>query len=388
MTPSDIVYLDYAATTPIDPRVVEHMQAFMGIDGNFANPSAVHVAGRRAADAVASSAQQLADLINGVPDRLLWTSGATESNNLAITGVARQRAHRGRHLITMSIEHKAVTDVFRYLEKQGFDVTWLAPAADGQLDVAQLADAIRDDTQLVSIMNVNNETGVLQDIVAIGQVCRERGVLYHVDAAQAIGKSPFDVSTLPVDLVSMTAHKMYGPKGVGALYLADRPDVQIEPLLYGGGQQRRLRPGTLPVHLIAGYGCAAEISASSISADLAHTRALRARLWDGLRQVEGVTLNGHDTQHYPGILNVGVRGIEGESLLLALEPVCVATGSACNSHNQEPSSVLRALGRSDAEAQSALRLSFGRMTTEADIDFAVDAYARAVARLRSIAPAA
>ena len=382
----DIVYLDYAATTPVEPRVVEHMTQYMTSDGVFANPSAIHVAGRLASEVVDTSANQVAALLNGDPARLIWTSGATEANNLAILGAARQRAHRGKHLVTMQTEHKAVTDVFRHLEKSGFDVTWLSPRTDGLLDIGELAVSIRDETQLVSIMHVNNETGVMQDIASIGELCRERGVLYHVDAAQAVGKLPFDVTALPVDLVSLTAHKMYGPKGIGALYMADRPDVQIEPLIYGGGQQRRLRPGTLPVHLIAGFGFAAEMAAASIDDDLRKTRQLRERLWQGLCKVPGVELNGHESQHYPGILNVGVDDIEGESLLLALEPLCVATGSACNSRNQEPSYVLRALGRSDHEAQSAIRFSFGRMTTESDIDIAIERYGSAVARLRSIAP--
>ncbi|MDX1507758.1 MAG: aminotransferase class V-fold PLP-dependent enzyme, partial [Woeseiaceae bacterium] len=286
----------------------------------------------------------------------------------------------------MSTEHKAVTDVFRHLEKSGFEVSWLDPGPDGVLDLQQLSAAIRDDTQLVSVMYVNNETGVIQDIAAIGDVCRERGVLYHVDAAQALGKLPIDVCALPVDLVSLTAHKMHGPKGVGALYVADRPHVQLEPVMYGGGQQRRLRPGTLPVHLIAGFGCAADIAATTMQDDLVRTASLRDQLWQGLQQVDGVVLNGHETQHYPGILNVGVGDIEGESLLLAMEPVCVATGSACNSRNQEPSYVLRALGRSDLQAQSAIRFSFGRMTTGAEIEFAIERYSRAVARLRELAP--
>lgn len=382
----DIVYLDYAATTPVEPRVVEHMANFMTGDGVFANPSAIHIAGRRASDAVGAAANQVAALLNGDPARIVWTSGATEANNLAIVGAARQRAHRGKHLVTIRTEHKAVTDVFRHLEKNGYEVTWLDPEADGQLDLQRLADAIREDTQLVSVMYVNNETGVIQDIESIGKLCREHGALYHVDAAQAIGKLPFDVSALPVDLVSLTAHKMHGPKGIGALYLADRPEVQIEPVLHGGGQQRRLRPGTLPVHLIAGFGCAAEIAAASMNDDFKKTAQLRERLWQGISKMDGVYLNGHDARHYPGILNVGVDDIEGESLLLALEPLCVATGSACNSRNQEPSYVLRALGRSDDEAQSAIRFSFGRMTTEADIDFAIDRYTHAVERLRALAP--
>jgi cysteine desulfurase len=288
----------------------------------------------------------------------------------------------------MLTEHKAVTDVFRALERQSFEVTWLRPEENGVLDIDALQAAIRADTQLVSIMHVNNETGVRQDIASIAECCRANGVLLHVDAAQSVGKLPLNLSTLPIDLVSMTAHKLYGPKGVGALYVARRPDLHLEPLLFGGGQQRRLRPGTLPVPLIAGFGCAAEIAATSMSDDLAHLSRLRERLWTGIRDVPGVQLNGAYEQSYPGLLNVSVADIEGESLLLALEPLCVATGSACNAQNQEPSSVLRALGRSDAEAQSAIRFSLGRPTTTAEIDIAITQYRQAVNALRALAPEA
>ena len=386
--PGDLIYLDYAATTPVEPRVVDVMSGLLTADGDFANPSAIHPAGRRSSAHVARAAAQLAALINCDPARLVWTSGATESDNLAIIGAARARAHRGRHLVTMLTEHKAVTDVFRALEKQGFDVSWLGPDGNGVLDVAELEAAIRDETQLVSIMHVNNETGATQDIAAIGEICRRRQVLYHVDAAQSVGKLPFDTHELPVDLVSMTAHKMYGPKGVGALYIADRPGCHVEPLFFGGAQQRRLRPGTLPVHLIVGFGAAAEIAASSMAGDLKHLTFLRDRLWAGIRQVPGISRNGDSGNTFPGLLNVGVEGIEGESLLLALEPLCVATGSACNSQNQEPSYVLRALGRSDLEAQSAIRFSLGRPTTAAEVDAAIGLYTGAVAKLRQIAPGA
>jgi cysteine desulfurase len=317
---------------------------------------------------------------------LVWTSGATESNNLAILGAARQRQHRGRHMITMPTEHKAVVDVFRALERQEFDVTWLDPDPNGVLDVAVLEAAIRDDTQLVSIMHVNNETGAQQDIERIGECCRERDVLLHVDAAQSVGKLPVDFSNLAVDLASMTAHKLYGPKGVGALYIADRPGVHIEPIMFGGGQQQRLRPGTLAVPLIAGFGQAAEIANERLLDDLEHLATLRSRLWDGIRDVPGVQLNGDLATSYPGLLNVSVEDVEGESLLLALEPLCVATGSACNSQNQDPSYVLRALGRSDSEAQSAIRFSLGRPTSTADVDYAIRQYQNAVAKLRAIAP--
>ncbi len=381
-----LVYLDYAATTPVDPRVVDTMLALLGEDADFANPSAIHAAGRRSGEHVDKAASQLASLLNTQPDRLVWTSGATESNNLAILGAARQRQHRGRHMITMPTEHKAVVDVFRALERQEFDVTWLDPDPNGVLDVAVLEAAIRDDTQLVSIMHVNNETGAQQDIERIGECCRERDVLLHVDAAQSVGKLPVDFSNLAVDLASMTAHKLYGPKGVGALYIADRPGVHIEPIMFGGGQQQRLRPGTLAVPLIAGFGQAAEIANERLLDDLEHLATLRSRLWDGVRDVPGVQLNGDLATSYPGLLNVSVEDVEGESLLLALEPLCVATGSACNSQNQDPSYVLRALGRSDSEAQSAIRFSLGRPTSTADVDYAIRQYQNAVAKLRAIAP--
>ena len=362
------------------------MTAHLTTDGIFANPSAIHIAGRAAGEVVERAARELSALLNCKPGELVWTSGATESNNLAIAGAARYRESRGKHLITLSTEHKAVCDVFRALEKQGFDVTWLQPKENGRLHIGEFEAALRDDTQLVSIMPVNNETGVLQNIEAIGALCRERDALFHVDAAQAIGKMPFDLGELPVDLVSMTAHKIYGPKGIGALYIADRPGCHVEPLLYGGGQQGRIRPGTLPVQLIAAFGLAADIALGSMDKDLLHLQFLNDRLWAGLSAVSGISRNGSADHAFPGILNVSIDDIEGESLFLALEPLCVATGSACNSHNQEPSYVLRALGRSDALAQSAIRFSFGRATTEKEIDFAVQRYRDAVAHLRKIAP--
>jgi cysteine desulfurase len=385
-TPDELIYLDYSATTPLDEAVAQTMLELQGVGGDFANPSAIHPAGRRSSTHIARAAARLAALLNTSPRQLIWTSGATESNNLAIQGAAQQRAHRGRHLVTMPTEHKAVTDVFRALESRGFEVTWLAPDRRGRLDPAELSAALRDDTQLVSIMHVNNETGVIQDIEQLGKICRERNVLLHVDAAQSVGKLPIDLSRLGVDLLSMTAHKMYGPKGVGALYIADRPEVHIEPLLFGGGQQRRLRPGTLPVPLIAGFGHAAAIAAGRMQDDAAQLAKLRDRLWQGIRDVPGIRVNGDLEGSWPGLLNVSVADIEGESLLLALEPLCVATGSACNSTNKEPSYVLRALGLSDAAAQSAIRFSLGRPTTPDEIDFAVRHYHRAVALLRELAP--
>lgn len=380
------VYLDYAATTPLDGQVADLLDRLQREPGSFANPSAMHLAGRRASELVTRAARQLAALVNCAPKRLVWTSGATESDNLAIIGAARYRKDDGRHLITMTTEHKAVTGAFRTLEKEGFDVTWLEPGPSGRLALERLDAAFRDDTQLVSIMYVNNETGVVQDIAAIGERCRDRGVLFHVDAAQGLGKLPLDLDRLPIDLASMTAHKIYGPKGIGALYIADRPRCHVEPLLFGGSQQSRIRPGTLPVPLIAAFGLAAEIAGEMMAADFEHVQSLHERLWAGLQPIAGVRMNGDPANTYPGILNVSVDGVEGESLLLALEPVCVATGSACNSQNQDPSYVLRALGLDDELAQSAVRFSFGRMTREDDIDFAIERYRAGVQHLRSLAP--
>jgi len=382
----DAVYLDFAATTPMDPRVADAMLECAGADGTFANPSSVHIAGRRAAAVVEEARAALASLMRTEPGRLTWTSGATESDNLAIRGAALARAHRGKHLISMPTEHKAVSETFRALEKEGFELTWLAPDSGGLLSLEALSRALRDDTQLVSVMHVNNETGVIQDICAIGELCREHDVLFHTDAAQSVGKLDIDLGAMPVDLVSLTGHKFYAPKGIGALYIAARPGLRIFPILYGGGQEKRLRPGTLPVHQIAGLGKAAAIAARERQANYRHVSAMRDRLWHGIADLPGLQRNGDIESGYPGILNVTAAGMDGESLLLALEPVCVGSGSACNSAVAEPSSVLRALGRTDAEAQSAVRFSFGRTTTAAEVDFAIDRYRSAVTRLRAIAP--
>jgi cysteine desulfurase len=378
----DLIYLDYAATTPLNEQVAERMRIVQG--SAYFNPASNHAAGRLANAVVERAALQLGELLNVSPASFLWTSGATESNNLAITGAAKQRQHRGQHLITMRTEHKAVVDVFRALERTGFEVTWLDPDSDGRLPIERFRNALRDDTQLASIMQVNNETGAIQDIAAIGSVCRERDVLLHVDGAQAAGKMVVDLAALPVDLYSLTAHKFYGPKGIGALYVAK--GVSIEPLMYGGGQQRRLRPGTLPVDLIAGLGEAAAVASGCIEEDLKRLSLLKEQLMSGLMDVTGLTINGPEDGGYPGILNVGIEDIEGESLLLALEPLCVATGSACNSQSQEPSYVLRALGRSDRQAQSAIRFSFGRLTRSDEIAAAIALYRAAVDKLRILAP--
>jgi cysteine desulfurase len=379
---ADLIYLDYAATTPVASQVADRMREVQA--NAWFNPSSNHIGGRISAAVVSAAAEQLAALMNVSPASLLWTSGATEADNLAIMGAARQREHRGKHLVTMRTEHKAVVDVFRVLEKQGFDVTWLEPEPDGRLPVERFEAALRDDTQLASIMHVNNETGAMQDIAAIGSACKKRDVLFHVDGAQATGKIAIDLAELPVDLYSLTAHKFYGPKGVGALFVAD--GTPLDPLMYGGGQQRRLRPGTLAVDLIAGIGEAAALAAASFEEDLKSLTALRGQLLAGIQGIKGLYINGPEQGGYPGILNVGLDDVEGESLLLALEPLCVATGSACNSRTQEPSYVLRALGRSDREAQSAVRFSLGRMTNSNDIETAITLYRDGVGKLRSLAP--
>jgi cysteine desulfurase len=379
---ADLIYLDYAATTPLASQVADRMRAVQA--NAWFNPSSNHIGGRISAAVVSTAAEQLAALLRVTPASLIWTSGATEADNLAIMGAARQREHRGKHLVTMRTEHKAVVDVFRALEKRGFDVTWLEPEPDGHLPVERFAAALRDDTQLASIMHVNNETGAIQDIAAIGIACKKRDVLFHVDGAQATGKMAIDLADLPVDLYSLTAHKFYGPKGVGALFVAD--GTPLDPLMFGGGQQRRLRPGTLAVDLIAGIGEAAVLAAASFEEDLKNLTALRGQLLAGIQGIEGLHINGPEQGGYPGILNVGLNDVEGESLLLALEPLCVATGSACNSRTQEPSYVLRALGRSDREAQSAVRFSLGRMTTSDDIETAITLYRDGVEKLRSLAP--
>ena len=382
---SDSIYLDYAATTPTDARVLDAVLAASGPGGTFANPASVHIEGRRAAQAVAEARGRVATMLGADPGQIVFTSGATESDNLAVRGAARARANRGRHLVTMPTEHKAVTDTFSWLEREGYEVTWLSPGPEGFIAIDELAGALREDTQLVSVMHVNNETGLIQDIEAIGGLCRDRGILFHTDAAQSAGKLAIDLSSLPVDLLSLTAHKFYGPKGIGALYIADTPGCNLMPILFGGGQEKRLRPGTLPVPLVVGLGVAADIALKQSEEDYRHVAALNRRLREGFDDIADLAFNSPAEGGYPGILNVSVGGVEGESLMLALEPLCVASGSACNSTSAEPSYVLRALGRSDTEAQSAVRFSIGRMTTDGDVDSAIDIFRTAVGKLRAIA---
>lgn len=380
------VYLDYAATTPLDKRLGGIVESHLGGDMTAGNPSSVHIAGRLAAARIDVARCQLAKLLGCDPQNLVWTSGATEADNLAIQGAARFREHRGKHIVTVLTEHKAVTDTFRALANEGFDVTWLKPDENGLLDFNRFEDALRADTQLVSIMHVNNETGVVQNVQGIGEICRARDILFHCDAAQSAGKLEIDLGKLPIDLLSVTAHKFYGPQGIGALYIAERPGCNIAPIMFGGGQERRKRPGTLPVRPIIAFGAAAEIALHEMSADLDHVRQLNNVLAEGLDRIPDILRNGRPQDCYPGIVNVSVGGVEGESLMLALEPVCVASGSACNSTSGESSYVLRALGLTDEQAQSALRISFGRGTTFRDIECFLERLAWATAHLRGLAP--
>jgi len=380
------IYLDYAATTPVDEAVAAAMARCLGRDGVYGNAaSLMHEPGRRAAAAVDAARTELAALLGARPGELVFTSGATEADNLAVIGAARYFADRGRHLVTTRIEHKAVLDAARRLEREGWEVTWLEPDGEGRIDPASVAAALRDDTVLAAVMWVNNETGVVNDVEAIGRLCRARGVPFHVDAAQAVGKLPIDLARLPVDFLALTAHKFYGPKGVGALYIADRPGVQVQPLLYGGGQERGLRPGTLPVHQIVGLGAVAARAREELPRERARLAELRDRLTAGLTDVDGVLVNGGGAERIPGIVNVSVAGVDGESLFASLEPLAVASGSACNTTSGEPSYVLRALGRDDRLAGASVRFSLGRYTTADEVDRAVGIFTGAVGRLRRIA---
>jgi cysteine desulfurase len=382
------VYLDYAATTPVDPRVAAAMASCLTLEGDFGNASSGHVFGRGAAGRIERARAQVAALIGAAAEEIVFTSGATESNNLAVLGAARANADRGRHLVTARTEHKAVLDPCKHLEKEGFRVTYLTPQRSGVVTPAALAAALRPDTQLVSLMGVNNEIGVLQDLAAIGALCRERGVALHSDCAQAAGKVPLDVGALPVDLVSFTAHKLYGPKGIGALYVRRTARGLLQPLMYGGGQEHGWRPGTLATHQIVGFGAACELAARELPAEAPRLLELRERLWRSLGALGGVHLNGADAPRVPGILNVSFEGVEGESLVSGLGGLAVSTGAACNSASAEASYVLRALGRDALLAGSSLRFSVGRFTQSADVDFAAAAVRHEVSRLRALSPAA
>jgi len=379
------VYLDYAATAPVDPRVATAMSGCLTRTGVFGNPASQHHFGRLARARVEQARAQVACLIGAAPAQIIWTSGATESNNLAIFGTARAAAKAG-HIVTARTEHKAVLDPCRRLEQEGWRVTYLTPDRDGIIEPLQAHEAIGADTVLVSIMHANNEIGVIQDIEAIARVCHERDLPLHVDAAQSAGKLEIDLRRCAVDLLSLTAHKLYGPKGIGALYVSPQRRARLRPLIYGGGHERGLRSGTLAVHQIVGFGLACELCVRERGEDAQRIEALRMRLWEGLRSIEGALLNGHPTRRVAGILNVSFPGVEGESLLLGLPELALSTGSACNSDSDEPSYVLRALGRDIELAQSSLRFSLGRFSCERDVEVALGAVRREVQRLRAVAP--
>jgi len=381
------LYLDYSATTPVDPRVAKLMCDCLTQEGNFGNPaSRSHVYGWQAEEAVENARRQVADLINADPREIVWTSGATESDNLAIKGVAQFYHKKGKHIITSKIEHKAVLDTCRQLERDGYEVTYLEPTTEGIISADQVADALREDTILVSLMHVNNEIGVVTDIAAIGEVTRANKVLFHVDAAQSAGKIAIDLATTKVDLMSFSAHKIYGPKGIGALYVSRKPRVRLEAQMHGGGHERGMRSGTLATHQIVGMGAAFAIAQEEMVADNARIEGLRQRLWDGVKGMEEVYMNGHATQRVSGNANISFNYVEGESLLMSLREIAVSSGSACTSASLEPSYVLRALGMNDELAHSSIRFSIGRFTTEADIDQAIELSLTAVTKLRALSP--
>ncbi|MGA0169481.1 MAG: IscS subfamily cysteine desulfurase [Pseudomonadales bacterium] len=381
------IYFDYAATTPVDPRVAQKMSECLMAEGNFGNPaSRSHKFGWEAEEAVELARQQVADLLHCDPREIVWTSGATESDNLAIKGVAQFYKTRGQHIVTSKIEHKAVLDTCRHLEKEGFEVTYLEPAEDGLITPEQVKSALRDDTTLVSIMHVNNEIGVVNDIAAIGEVCREAKVFFHVDAAQSAGKVPIDLGQMKVDLMSLSAHKMYGPKGVGVLFVSRKPRVRLEAQMHGGGHERGMRSGTLATHQLVGMGEACRIAAAEMQEEGTRILKLRERLWNGLKEMEEVYANGDLDSHVPGIINMSFNFVEGESLIMSLPEIAVSSGSACTSASLEPSYVLRALGMNDELAHSSLRFSIGRFTTEADVDQAINQVRQAVEKLRELSP--
>ena len=385
MTPHFPIYLDYGATTPVDPRVVDAMIPWLR--EHFGNPaSRSHAWGWEAEAAVENARTQVADLIGADPREIVWTSGATESINLALKGASQFYKTKGKHLITLKTEHKAVLDTMRELERQAFDVTSLAVQEDGLVDMDALKAAIRPDTILISILFVNNEIGVIQDIPAIGALCREKGILLHVDAAQATGRVDIDLKTLPIDLMSMTAHKTYGPKGVGALYVRRKPRVRLEAQIHGGGHERGMRSGTLPTHQIVGMGEAFRIAKAEMAQDNAKARALQQRLLNGLKDIEQVFINGNVEKRVPQNLNMSFNYVEGESLIMGIKGLAVSSGSACTSASLEPSYVLRALGRSDELAHSSLRMTIGRFTTEEEIDYAISTIRLNVAKLRDLSP--
>ena len=385
VTPHFPIYLDYGATTPVDPRVVDAMIPWLR--EHFGNPaSRSHAWGWEAEAAVEKARGEVADLIGADPREIVWTSGATESNNLALKGAAQFYKGKGKHLITVKTEHKAVLDTMRELERQGFDVTYMDVEENGLLDLDKFKAAIRPDTILASVMFVNNEIGVVQDVVALGNACREKGVIFHVDAAQATGKVEIDVKNLPIDLMSLASHKTYGPKGIGALYVRRKPRVRLEAQMHGGGHERGMRSGTLPTHQIVGMGEAFRLAKLEMKGDIAKAKKLQQRLLDGLKDIEQVFINGDLEQRVPHNLNISFNYVEGESLIMGIKGLAVSSGSACTSASLEPSYVLRALGRSDELAHSSLRMTIGRFTTEEEIDYAVSTIKHNVAKLRELSP--
>jgi len=381
------IYLDYSSTTPVDPRVAEKMKECLTNEGNFGNPaSRSHKFGWVAEEAVDIARNQIADLVNADPREIVFTSGATESNNLAIKGAAHFYSKRGKHIITVKTEHKAVLDATRQLEREGFEVTYMKPKPNGLVDIEELKATMRDDTVLVSIMHVNNEIGVIQDIAQIGEICRERKIIFHVDAAQSTGKVPIDLQKLKVDLMSFSAHKTYGPKGIGALYVCRKPRVRIEAQIHGGGHERGMRSGTLATHQIVGMGEAFRIAKEEMASENDRIKMLRDRLWNGIKDMEEVYLNGDLEQRVPHNLNVSFNFVEGESLIMALKDMAVSSGSACTSASLEPSYVLRALGLNDELAHSSIRFSIGRFTTVEEIDYVIDVILNSIDKLREMSP--
>jgi cysteine desulfurase len=381
------IYLDYSATTPVDKRVAEKMMQYLTLDGVFGNPaSRSHPFGWESDDAVKEARAHVAALINADPREIVWTSGATESDNLAIKGAAHFNQRRGKHIITMKTEHKAVLDTCRQLEREGYEVTYLDPKENGLLDLDVLKAALREDTTVVSIMHVNNEIGVIQDIKAIGELCRDNKIIFHVDAAQSAGKVPIDMTELNVSLMSFSAHKIYGPKGMGALYVSRKPRTRIEAQMHGGGHERGMRSGTLATHQIVGMGEAFRLAKEDMAKDNERLLTLRTRLQDGFSDMEEVYINGDLEQRVAGNLNISFNHVEGESLMMSLKDLAVSSGSACTSASLEPSYVLRALGRSDELAHSSLRFTLGRFSTEAEVDYAIAETRKAVEKLRDLSP--
>ena len=381
------IYLDYSATTPVDPRVAEKLCRYLTLDGEFGNPaSRSHQFGWHAEEAVEDARAQVAALIGADPKEIVWTSGATESDNLAIKGTAHFYSGKGKHIITCKTEHKAVLDTCRQLEREGFEVTYLDPEANGLISLKKLEAAMRPDTILVSLMHVNNEIGVIQDIAAIGKLARTRGILFHTDAAQSAGKVPIDVNAMNVDLLSLSAHKIYGPKGIGALYVRRKPRVRLEAQMHGGGHERGMRSGTLPTHQIVAMGEAFRLAKEEMASDTDRICKLRDRLVEGFKDIEEVYINGDMAQRIAGNLNISFNFVEGESLIMALKDLAVSSGSACTSASLEPSYVLRALGRNDELAHSSIRFTLGRFTTEDDVEYTIKLVREKIGKLRELSP--